>query len=284
MKKLYHIIFPAVLLIASYGASAQTAKSLFYKTDSLQVLEIVSETADRCADVGHDGPAVENSHMALSIAFNDTGAIDLYSKNGRGMELGRYYWYPSAEMQETADAGRDAFIEGETLGLGGIALWDGEKQIRLQATSGRTARVGDTKKGTYAEMISYGVPYMGQMLDISVRIDVQDKSREAVVTVTELAGRKVQFLTGICCHSGQKVTVDDSHISVWGDHPGDDVQMPVGAGLRFSKKDFPTQMKSDDMMMIVSRPLPQVRTVIVGASVKEAELNNAKRFEAYMSK
>lgn len=284
MRKLYYIIISAVLLIASYNASAQTAKSLFFKTDSLQVFEIISETADRCSDVGHNGPAVENSHMALSIAFDDTGSIDLYSKNGRGMELERYFWHPSAEMQEIAHAGCDAFAEGTTLGIGGMALWDGEKVVRLAATRGRTARVGDTKKGAYAEMISYGVPYMGQMIDVSVRVDVQDKSREAVVTVTELAGKKVQFLTGICFHSGQKVTVEESYISVWGDHPGDDIQMPVGAGLRYSKKDFPAQQKSDDMMMIISKPLSQVKTVVVGASVKEAELNSAKRFEAYMSK
>lgn len=284
MKKLYYFIIPAVLLFASDHASAQTAKSLFYKADSLQVSEIVSETADLSAEVGHHGPAVENSHMALAICFNDSGAIDLYSKNGRGMELETYFWYPSAEDQETAAAGCDAYDFGTTLGFGGIALWDGEDEVRLVATKGRRARVGDTRKGCFAEIISYGIPYQGDMVDVSVRIDVQDKNREAEVTVTELSGRKILFVTGVCCRNGQKTVLGDGYVSVWGDHPGDEAVIPVGTGIRYSEKDFVTVENTDEMIRLISRPMAQVKTVLVGASVKEAELNNAKRFEAYMMK
>lgn len=284
MKKLYYFIIPAVLLFASDHASAQTAKSLFYKADSLQVAEIRSETADMSAEVGHNGPAVENSHMALAICFNDSGAIDLYSKSGRGMELESYFWYPTSEEQETAATGCDAYDSGATLGFGGFALWDGENEVRLVATKGRTARVGDTKKGCFAEMISYGIPYLGDMVDVSVRIDVQDKKREAEVTVTELSGKKISFVTGVCCHAGQKTVLGDGYVSVWGDHPGDEAVIPVGTGIRYSEKDFLTVESTDDMVRLISKPLAQVKTVLVGASVKEAELNSAKRFEAYMVK
>ena len=54
---------------------AQTAHSLFWKRDSLQVNEIVSEAGNQFNQVGQHGPAVENSHMALRIYFNDSGAI-----------------------------------------------------------------------------------------------------------------------------------------------------------------------------------------------------------------
>jgi hypothetical protein len=99
MKKLYFIIISAVLLLAFEDAYAQTAKSLFWRSDSLQVVEIISDVPDKCSDVGHNGPAVENSHIALCLYFNDSGAIDLYSKRGRGMELNRYHWYPSADAR-----------------------------------------------------------------------------------------------------------------------------------------------------------------------------------------
>ena len=98
MKQLlYYTACSIALLISAGNLSAQTAKSLFWRSDSLQVSEIVSETGDQYRKVGHHGPAVENSHLALRIYFNDSGAIDLYSKSGRGMELERYLWYPSAE-------------------------------------------------------------------------------------------------------------------------------------------------------------------------------------------
>jgi hypothetical protein len=280
MNRLRYIIFTAVMLIAS-NASAQTAKSLFWVADSLQVEQIVSDISDCCEAVGHCGPAVENSHIALRLMFNDSGAIDLYSKTGRGMELQRYLWYPSAEAHEMS--GCDAYVTGETLGLGGIALWDGKNVVNLQATGGRTAKVGETKKGSYAEIIAYGVEYMGEKVDVSIRVDVTAKSRDAVVTASELSGKKVQFVSGVNHYQGQKVTVGEGCISVWGPHPIED-SFPIGAGIRFSVKDFPVLERAEDMVRIISKPLSQVKTTIVGASVKEAELNSAKRFETYMIK
>lgn len=284
MNRLYSFFIVLALLVVSNDLMGQTAKSLFWRSDSLQVNEIVSETGDQYRKIGHHGPAVENSHMALRIYFNDSGAVDVYSKSGRGMELMRYLWYPSAQMQENAGAGCDSYIVGKTVGLGGIALWDGEKEVKLVATKGRTARVGDTKKGSYVEMTAYGVEYKGNLVDVSIRIDVTAKSREAVVTAKELSGKKVQFLTGINWHEGQSVKYGEEYISIWGPHPAKEATMPVGAGMFFSDKDFPSVEKTDDMVRIISSPKSQVQTRIISASTKEAELNSAKRFEAYMMK
>lgn len=284
MKKI--LTLTAIFTIVSLQAGAQTAKSLFWRADSLQVSEIVSETGNQYNKVGHHGPAVENSHMALRVYFNDTGAIDVYSKSGRGMELMEYLWYPTKEQQDTLLLGADGYIAGKTVGLGGVALWDGEKEVKLVATKGRTARVGDTKKGAYAEIIAYGVAYRGDYVDISIRVDVEAKSRVAVVTATELSGKKVQFLTGINFHEGQKVAYGEEYISIWGPHPvkKTETPFPIGAGMFFSSKTFSVLEKTDDMVRIISKPASKVSTKVVSASVKEAEINSAKRFESYMIK
>ena len=282
MKKI--LTLTAIFTIVSLQAGAQTAKSLFWRADSLQVSEIVSETGNQYNKVGHHGPAVENSHMALRVYFNDTGAIDVYSKSGRGMELMEYLWYPTKGQQDTLLLGADGYIAGKTVGLGGVALWDGEKEVKLVATKGRTARVGDTKKGAYAEIIAYGVAYRGDYVDISIRVDVEAKSRVAVVTAAELSGKKVQFLTGINFHEGQKVAYGEEYISIWGPHPvkKTETPFPIGAGMFFSSKTFPVLEKTDDMVRIISKPASKVSTKVVSASVKEAEINSAKRFESYM--
>lgn len=278
MKKLLSVIAAVIISVVS---EAQTATSLFWRSDSLQVSEIVSETGDQYRKVGHHGPAIENSHMILRLYFNDSGAIDLYSKSGRGMELERYLWYPDAG-QQAAGAGVDGYIVGKTVGCGGFALWDGEKEVKLAATKGRTARVGDTKKGSYVEMIAYGVEYMDGFVDIMIRVDVTAKSRLATVTASELSGKKVQFLTGVNYHEGQKVIHDKDHISVWGTHPAKEASLPIGAALMFSSKAFPTVEKTDVMVRAISAPASEVRTRILAASTKEAELNSAKRFEEYV--
>lgn len=278
MKKLFLTISSVIITLA---AEAQTATSLFWRSDSLQVNEIVSETGDQYRKVGHHGPAIENSHMILRLYFNDSGAIDLYSKSGRGMELERYLWYPDA-AQQAAGAGVDGYIVGKTVGCGGIALWDGEKEVKLVATKGRTARVGETKKGSYVEMIAYGVEYMGGLVDIMIRIDVTAKSRLATVTASELSGKKVQFLTGVNYHEGQKVIHDKDHISVWGTHPAKEASLPIGAALLFSSKAFLTVEKTDEMVRAISAPSSEIKTRILAASTKEAELNSARRFEEYV--
>lgn len=283
MKKILAITIASVLMHSM--AIAQTASSLFSRSDSLQVKEIVSEIGNQYNKVGHHGPAVENSHMALRIYFNDSGAIDLYTKTGRGMELMEYKWYPDS-LQIAEGAGNDEYLVGKTVGLGGIALWDGEKEVKLVATKGRTARVGDTKKGSFAEMIAYGVEYCGELVDIAVRVDVYAKTREAVVSAMELSGRKVMFLTGVNYHEGQKVRHDQEHIAVWGIHTGGKTNYvtPIGAGMTFSDKMFPTVEKTQNMVRIISKPTSEVQTKVVASSTREAELNSLKRFEAYIFK
>lgn len=291
MKRLLYItllvILSSVNIAAQTMQTSRTAHSLFWRTDSLQVSEIVVEgTENHYKKIGHHGPAVENSHMALRIYFNDSGAIDVYSKSGRGMELMQYKWYPSVQDQNDFGIGCDEYRVGKTVGLGGIALWDGDKEVKLVATKGRTARVGETKKGSFAEVIAYGVAYKDDFVDISIRIDVTSKSRIAVVTASELSGKKVQFLTGVNFHEGQHVLYDERYISVWGIHPADVsvAPVPIGAGMFYSSKDFPTVGKTADMVRIISRPASRVQTKVISASTKEAELNTARRFEAYMAK
>ena len=287
MKKLFlSSIFVLLVSGAAVAQTARTASSLFWRSDSLQVKEIVSETGNQYKKVGHHGPAVENSHMALRIYFNDSGAIDVYSKSGRGMELAQYKWYPSVQDQTEYGIGCDEYRVGKTVGLGGIALWDGEKEVKLVATKGRTARVGETKKGSSAGMIAYGVEYMGSLVDISIRIDMNSKSRVALITASELSGKKVQFLTGVNYHEGQKVVFNEEYISVWGIHPADvsASPIPIGSGMFYSSNVFPHIEKTSDMVRIISKPSAKVQTKVVSASTKEAELNTVKRFEAYMMK
>lgn len=276
----------AVMFCSVHVVDAQTAKSLYLKSDGKQVSQIFSENGDEYKTVGHHGPAVENAYMALRIYFNDSGAIDVYSKTGRGMELEKYRWYPTEEQQSRLGLGCDEYEVGSTVGLGGISLWDGTSEVKLVATKGRLARVGETRKGKYAEMISYGVPYKGGTVDIKVRIDVSYKSRNARITAQELSGKKVQFLTGVNFPEGASVNSGEEYIWVWGVHPSDVSKdpCPVGAGMFFKKSSFGAPEKTGDMVRIISKPASRITTQVVAASTKEAELNSQSRFEAYMTR
>lgn len=276
----------AAVLVFGPGAGAQTATSLFRLTDSLQVSEIASARAVQYYSTGHHGPAIENSACALRIYFNDSGAIDVYSKSGARMELLKYLWYPDSTQQKEEGAGRDEYLVGRTLGLGGIALWDGNEVVRLKATGGRKARTGKIRGGSFAEMTAYGVPYMDGLVDISIHIEMKDRSRVAKVTATEINGKKVQFVTGINYHDGEQVKYGRKYIAVWGVHPMNPGGQPIsiGAGMRFRPGRFVMTERTGDEVLIISRPTDEISTEIIAASSLEEELGTAGEFFKYMRK
>jgi len=269
-----------------FASNAQTASSLYLKTDGRQVAEIGTEAPVPYKKVGHHGPAVENSHMALRIYYNDSGAVDLYSKSGKAMELEKYLWYPSERQQREEGAGCDEYLAGKTVGFGGLALWDGEKEIRPVATAGRIARVGKTPKGSFAQVVYKGVKYGNGTVDLSLRIDVFDGSRCAKVTLESLSGEKVRFATGINYHPGEDLRYGKGWLCVWGVHPADVSKnpCPVGAGMRFSPGKFTeVGQTSNTLRIITKKPVRKVSTVIVGASTKEDELSDAEAFVSAVS-
>lgn len=280
-----HILLTTLALLALVPAGAQTASSLFWKKDGKQVNEIVSEEPVQYNFVGHHGPAVENSHFALRVYFNDSGAIDIYTKSGKQMELLKYAWYPTEEQQKNEGAGCDEYLVGKTIGVGGIALWDGEKEVKLVAKS-RTARAGTTENGSFAEIIAYGVQYKGESVDISIRVDVTDGSRFATVTGSEIRGREVQFLTGINYPKGGSIEYGENWIAAWGVHPPDVSKTPgpIGAGMRFNPCDFETVEKTTDMVRIISKPANTIKTTVASASYKEDEVNTPEKFVEFISK
>ena len=285
-QKILLAAIAAFSLMTSVNSVAQTATSLFWRSDSLQVNEIVSQQAVQYNFVGHHGPAVENSHCALRIYFNDSGAIDVYSKSGKQMELREYLWYPTEKQQAEEGAGCDEYLVGRTVGVGGVALWDGEKEVKLKATKGRTARVGEIKGGKYAEMIAYGVEYKGELVDVSIRVEMKDNSRVATVVASELNGKKVQFLTGINYQKGETVEYGKKYIAVWGIHPADVSKnpSPLGAGMWFKPGKFEKVEQTGDMVRIISKPAKTISTQVVAASTKEDELNTEAKFVSYMKK
>ena len=282
----------ALLALCLLGACApsrvqHTFYSQFTRPDSIQVAEIWAPEGVLDRMPGHHGPAVENQYMALRFYFDARGAIDVYNKSGRiDNELGRWLWYPTPQQQQEEGAGGDDYYVGKTVGLGGVRLWDGEKEIPLETTAGRRSLVGRTEAGAFMEMIAYGVLYQGETVDISLRVDVFDDSRWARVSVRELNGKAVRYTTGINYHPGAEIRQEaDGLIAVWGVHPANISAhpAPIGAAIRYNPADFPEREDNGEAFRLFSTPLPAFCTWIVSASTKESELGSAERFFPYVS-
>lgn len=283
---MHRIIVFVLAFSAGAFCHAQTATSLFMRSDSVQVEEIVSAAPVLFGSVGHSGPAVENRYFALRLYFNDSGAIDLYSKSGKDMELGKYLWYPTREQTFQEGAGVDAYDVGRTLGFGGIGLWDGKELVRLKATEGRTARVGRTKEGSFAELVAYGVEFLGSKYDIRMRVEMQDKGRDACLTVSELSGKELPFVCGLACSEADTVDVSRRYVSVWCRWSANDgsEDVSVGTGIKFRPAHISRFERGDDMLMLVCKPSVSESFRLCAASTKEDELGSYDKFVSYMKK
>lgn len=262
----------------------KTDISLFSRADSgVYKSEIYSESGDLFRKVGHHGPAIENEWMALRIYFDHKATIDAYNKVKPGLELKEAKWYPTPEQQK-AGWGADYYKVGETIGLGGVRLWDGKKVVKLNPVSGRYARVKKVGSISYMEILSEDVPYKDRKIDILYRVTVYSGIRYATVEAFALCDEPVQFVTGLNYHKGQDVVVEDNYIISWGLHPEDVAaeKVKLGAAIKYNPDDFVDKKDDGSQHLLISKPGKQLSWKIISSCEKEENLNTLKKLQSFV--
>lgn len=284
MKSVFTLVVFFFLIILAQ-AQNKTDISLFMRADSLQKPEISAESGDLYSTIGHHGPAVENEWMALRIYFSEKAAIDVYNKAKPQLELRAKEWYPTAEDQKKG-WGADYYKVGETVGLGGVRLWDGEKVVKLNPVSNRTARVLKEPTCSMMEMLSEGVPYKGKKVDILVRVTVYSGERNAKVEAFALTDEVVQFVTGVNYHKGSEIYKKDGIIAAWGVHPEDVAAevVALGAAIKYNPADFVETKDDGTQFLLISKPGKHLTTWISSACAREPEINTMKKFVGMLEK
>lgn len=266
-------IFPAV-------SQAQTDVSLFFKKGDQKQLEYVeSESGSLYGKLGHHGPAIENPWYGLRLYFSKKTAIDVYSKAQRRMELKEKQWYP-AKNEQREGWGADYYKVGNTVGLGGIKLWEKGKIVDLHPVSNRSAGVKHYGDSASMEMISYGIPYSGKEVDISVRVTVYADRRQSKVEAKCLSGDKVHFVTGINFFDRLEVIKTDDYIATWGIHPEDVAaeKVEVGAAIFIPPGNIFEIQKLEKQYILVSDQRQGIAFEITSANRREAGINSMKDF------
>ena len=276
-----------LLALLSFSASAQnkTDISLFLKSDHKQVSSIESLTGDLYQKAGHHGPAIENEWMGLRIYFDKKVAIDVYNKTKPQLELAEAAWYPTPEQQKEG-WGADQYKVGSTVGLGGVRLWDGVKEVFLNPVTKRTAFVKKEANQSYMEMLSEGVPYKGDTIDVLVRVSVYSGFREAKVEAFALCDKPVQFATGINYHPETETKEGDKYILTWGLHPEDVAayRLKIGAAIFFNPDDYVKQEKTETQYLLISKPCKYLSTHITSVCEKEEGFSSMNDFANYVEK
>ena len=277
------IICTAVFTANILFAQNKTDISLKWKDSDRQETIIESETGDLFNKLAHHGPAIENEFLGLRLYFDFKCAIDVYNKTRPGLELKEGGWYPTPEQQKEG-WGADQYKVGNTVGCGGVRLWDGENEVFLDPVSKRTARVCKEANIAYMEMLSEGVPYKGDSIDVLVRVTVFSGIRAAKVEAFALCDKSVQFLTGINYHPSTKIKEGVNYICTWGIHPEDVAayQLAIGAAIIYNPDDFAMVSKEEKEYQLISKPTKYIETWISSSCEKEQELNSFEKFIEYL--
>ncbi|MCF8224906.1 MAG: DUF4861 domain-containing protein [Bacteroidales bacterium] len=262
------------------AGQAKTDISLFFKRgDRHQIDSVSSKRGNLFRKLGHHGPAIENQWYALRIYFDKKSAIDVYSKAKPGLELKEKQWYPS-KREQLDGWGADYYKAGNTIGLGGIRLWDGENIVPLHPVSKRTALVERTRDSSYMEMTSDGIPYMGEKVDVRVRVTVFNNTRIAKVEATSMTGTALRFVSGINYFDDLEVQVTDNYIATWGIHPEDVAaeKIAVGGAIFIPESFNLERIKLEDQYILISGQIQKITFRILSANAREPGIKSNAQF------
>lgn len=259
---------------------AQTDVSMYLKKGNQEQLEYVeSKKGNLFNKLGHHGPAVENPWYGLRLYFDKKTAIDVYSKAQTKLELKEKQWYPSKKEQR-AGWGADYYKVGNTVGLGGVKLWDNGQIIDLHPVTMRSARLGQQGDSAWIEMISEGVPYKGNTADVKVRVIVYANDRKARIEASSPNGENLQFVTGINYFENLEVVKTDRYIATWGIHPEDVAaeKINVGGAIFIPQGSNFEIQKMKDQYILISKPKQDITIQIISASERENEFKSMDDF------
>ncbi|MCD8186833.1 MAG: DUF4861 domain-containing protein [Rikenellaceae bacterium] len=221
---------------------SRTHAQMFLKENGQNVpKEVIAAPEDNMYNkLHHHGPAIESELTAYRVYFDKKQSVDLYGKVVKRIELPVTMWYPTD--QQLADKyGDDVLFIGQSLGLGPLKGWDGEKAIHIEPMTGREAKVLATGPvRAIMEMNVYGWEYQGQKIDMSTRYTIYAGHRDVCVQ-NKISGSNVsglEFATGIQkLRRGDIMHTDDRGMYAdWGtDYPvNDTVKYPmqtIGLGI-----------------------------------------------------
>jgi hypothetical protein len=129
----------------------------------------------------HHGPALESEQAAYRVYFDRKQTVDPYGKVVERLELADTRFYPTVE-QMAEGYGADVLIAGESVGIGAMKGWDGERSTHIRPMARRTARVlarGPVR--AIVEMNVEGWEYNGRHIDMSSRYTIYAGHRDAMV-------------------------------------------------------------------------------------------------------
>lgn len=146
----------------------------------------------------HHGADFESELAAFRVYFDERQTYDLYGKYNKQLELQTSQFYPDDE-QLAAGYGDDVLWAGQTVGLGALRGWDGQKPTMVSPVKSRGQRmVASGPVRTIVELTDEGWQLGGQTFNLRQNVIIYAGHRDCEVQVyQDTPAEGVQFATGV---------------------------------------------------------------------------------------
>lgn len=165
----------------------------------------------------HHGADFESELVAYRVYFDERQTYDLYGKYNKQLELQTSQFYPDDE-QLAAGYGDDVLWAGQTVGLGALRGWDGQKPTMASPVKSRGQRmVASGPVRTIVELTDEGWQLGGQTFNIRQNVIIYAGHRDCEVQVYQDAPvKEVQFATGVINLNGKMYSDHKGLVGDWG--------------------------------------------------------------------
>lgn len=165
--------------------------------------------------IKYEGPGWESDKVAFRFYLDNRNAIDVFGKKTNDIVLPAVGVDGFDNYHNMADWGMDNLKVGKALGIGSIAVWDGEKAVRVETKDSVTCFIpADGKVRSQVKTIYYGWDANGVKCDLTSLISIDAGSRASHMEL--YADKNVDNLaTGIIKSKNAELIVKHDKNSKW---------------------------------------------------------------------
>lgn len=165
----------------------------------------------------HHGADFESELVAYRVYFDERQTYDLYGKYNKQLELQTSQFYPDDE-QLASGYGDDVLWAGQTVGLGALRGWDGQKPTMVSPVKSRGQRmVANGPVRTIVELTDEGWQLGGQTFNLRQNVIIYAGHRDCEVQVyQDTPAEGVQFATGVINLNDKMYSDHKGLVGDWG--------------------------------------------------------------------
>lgn len=167
--------------------------------------------------VHHHGADFESELTAYRVYFDERQTFDLYGKKKKQLELEKSQFYP--DDQQLADGyGDDVLWAGQTVGLGALRGWNGEKPTMVSPVKSRGQRmVASGPVRTIVELTDEAWQLNGETFNLRQNVIIYAGHRDAEVHAwLDTPAKNAKFCTGVISLNDKMYTDHKGLVGDWG--------------------------------------------------------------------